>query len=217
MRVNSPCRRRNNSTSFRLDLLRLNKHRNDSTSVQTESAVSNNIQDRPDLTRVAGHTDKGIILAARREENLAQHGSAADILGGAGLLGDAVPQLVVLRETVLDAPGREQVLDVGLAVAVVAGVDADALAQEFLDHGLERGGAVGQLQAGEGVVGGLEGTGQRGDIVVVWGVDALLLDLLLPEVVRDEGLVDAVGGQGGVGPGGGAVAVELGPVALNLR
>jgi hypothetical protein len=60
---------------------------------------------------------------------------------------------------------------------------------------------VGQVQAVEGVVGGLEGAGQRGDEVVVRGVDVLLVDLLLPEVVSDECLVDAVGGQGSVVPG----------------
>lgn len=61
----------------------------------------------------------------------------------------------------------------------------------------------------------MEGAGQRGDVVIVWGVDALLVDLLLPEVVCDEGLVDAIGGQGCVVPSGGTVAVKFGPVALD--
>jgi hypothetical protein len=100
---------------------------------------------------------------------------------------------------------------------VVAGVNADALAEEFLDHRLEIGRAVGQIQAIEGVIGGLEGTSQRGDVVVIRSVDALLVDLLLPEVVSDEGLVDAISGQGGIVPGCGVVAVKFGPVALYWR
>lgn len=200
MRTNSP-RHSGSSRSSSLNPLRLNKHRDNSTSTQTESSVSQDTQDRRDLAGVAGHTDKGILLAASSEEDLAQRGGRADILRSAGLSGNAVPELVVLGETALDAPGGEQVLDVGLAAAVVAGVDADALAEKLLDQRLEGGSAVGQVQAVEGVVGGLEGAGQWGDVVVVWSVDALLVDLLLPEVVGDEGLVDAVGGQGGIVPG----------------
>jgi hypothetical protein len=177
--------------------------------------VSQNTQYRRNLAGVASHTNKGLLLGALREENLTQRGSTASVLSSAGLGGDAVPQLVVLGETLLDGPAGEQVLDVALAAAVVAGVDADALAEELLDQGSELRGIVGQVQAVEGVVGGLEGAGQRGGEVVVWGVDVLLVDLLLPEVVGDERLVDAVGGQGSVVPGGGAVAVELGPVALD--
>lgn len=96
-------------------------------------------------------------------------------------------------------------------------MNADALAEEFLDHRLERGRAGGQVQAIEGVIGGLKGAGQWGDVVVIRSVDALLVDLLLPEVVSDEGLVDAVGGQGGIVPGCGVVAVKFGPVALYWR
>lgn len=140
------------------------------------------------------HAHKGFLLGTSSEEDIAQRRCTTDILRAASLRGHAVPQLVVLCEALLDAPSREQVLDVALTAAVVAGVDADALAEEFLDLRLECRGVVGQVQAGEGVVGGLEGTGQRGDVVVVWGVDALLVDLLLPEVVCDERLIDAVRG-----------------------
>jgi hypothetical protein len=118
--------------------------------------VSKNTQDGRNLAGVASHTDKGFLLGAFREENLTQRGSAADVLSSAGLGGNSIPQLVVLGETILDGPAREQVLDVALAAAVVAGVDADALAEEFLDQGSEFRGVVGQVQAVEGVVGGLE-------------------------------------------------------------
>lgn len=203
------------SRSGSLHLLGLNKHRDNSTSIQTETAVSKDTQDRGNLAGVASHTHKGLLLGALCEENLTQSGSTASVLSSAGLGHDSVPQLVVLGETLIEGPAGEQVLDVALAAAVVAGVDADTLAEELLDQGSELRGVVGQVQAVEGVVGALEGAGQRGGKVVVGGVDVLLVDLLLPEVVCDERLVDAVGGQGSVVPGGGAVAVELGPVALD--
>lgn len=143
MRANSP--RDSGSRSARLHLLRLNKHRNNSTSLQTERAVANDTQDRRDLARVGSHAHKGLLLGAAREEHVAQRGRTTNVLGTAGLGGDAVPQLVVLGEALLDAPARELLLDVGLAAAVVAGVDADALAEEFLDLGLEGGGLAGQV------------------------------------------------------------------------
>lgn len=45
-------------------------------------------------------------------------------------------------------------------------------------------------------------------------MDLFVVDEGLPVVVRDLGLGDAVGGQGCVVPGVGAVAIQLGPVAL---
>lgn len=55
-------------------------------------------------------------------EDIVENGLGPGILC-AGRLGDyAGPQLVVLGEAWLDLEGREEVLDVGLVAAVVAGV-----------------------------------------------------------------------------------------------
>lgn len=74
-------------------------------------------------------------------------------------------------------------MDIAAAATVVTGVDADSLAEQLLDCRLEARAAFGQIQAREGVVCGLQSAGQRADIVVVWSVDALLVDLFLPECV----------------------------------
>lgn len=50
-------------------------------------------------------------------------------------------------------------MDVCFVVAVVAGVDAYSFAEEFFDDWGEGGGAVGEIQAVEGEVGGLKGAG----------------------------------------------------------
>ena len=105
--------------------------------------MANDTQDRRDLARVGSHAHKGLLLGAAREEHVAQRVRTTNVLGTVGLCGDAVPQLVVLGEALLDAPARELLLDKGFAAAVVAGVDADALAEELLDLGLEGGGLAG--------------------------------------------------------------------------
>ena len=58
-------------------------------------------------------------------------------MGGVGFLCDAVPVLVVLGETFFNGPVGEEVVDVRLALSVVAGVDTDSLTKQLLDGRLE--------------------------------------------------------------------------------
>lgn len=80
-------------------------------------------------------------------------------MGGVGFLCDAVPVLVVLDEAFFDSPVGEEVVDVSLALSVVAGVDADSLAKQFLDGRLELCAVVGQVETIEGDVGCLQAAG----------------------------------------------------------
>jgi len=211
----SPSNRRSSSLSLSVPL-GLNKHGNNSTGIQAESTVSHNAQDRRNLSRVRSNRNERILLArSRSEEDLVEHGRATNVLRGASLGRNAVPELVFFAETLLNGPLGEEVVDVAAGMAVVAGVDADSLAEELFDEGAEFGGALRELQVCEGVVGGLEGAGQWADEVVIGCVDTLLVDLFLPEVVGDQGLVDTVIGELGVHPGCGAVAVLFSPVALD--
>lgn len=106
-------------------------------------------------------------------------------------------------------------MDVGAGAAHVAGLDVDVFAEEFVDERLEGSAAVGEGQGAEGDVGGLQGTGQRTDEVTVWGVYVLRVDQLLPEIVHPLGLLDSEVCEVRVTPGGCAVAVDEGPVALD--
>jgi hypothetical protein len=77
---------------------------------------------------------------------------------------DAGPELVGLGKTSFDVEVREQVLDVGLAVAAVAGVSRDALAEEFLDS-RDEGVVVREFQVRERDVGGTQAASQRRGVV----------------------------------------------------
>lgn len=106
-------------------------------------------------------------------------------------------------------------MDVAASTAVIAGVDADSFAEEFLDGRLEGRAVFGHVQARESQVDGLQSACQWADVVVVWCVDSLFVYLLLPELVCFERLGDTAGCEGGVCPACCAVAAEFGPVALN--
>lgn len=147
-------------------------------------------------------------------KHLVQYLFRAHVLRIGRLGRDAVPELIVYRESRLDDPFREQIMDVVLTSAVVAGVDADAFAKKLLDHGFEGRAVTGQLQTLKCHVGGLQATGQRGSKISVRGVNALIDDELLPEVVGSLCLLDAELRERSVVPGGRVVAVDLSPVAL---
>ena len=134
---------------------------------------------------------------------------------GAGLATDPVPVLVVLDKAFFNGPLREEVVDIRFAATVVAGVDADSLAQQFLDRGLELCAIMGQLEAIKGDVSSLQATGERRDIVCIRSVDFIIINERLPEIVCDSGLGNTIGSQGGVVPGVGAIAVEFSPIALD--
>lgn len=98
-------------------------------------------------------------------------------------------------------------MDVATAATVVAGVNADSLAEKFLDRRFEARATFRQIQACEGQIGSLQSAGQWADIVVVGCVDALLVDFFLPECTCGQGLRDTVFRERGIGPGCRAIAV----------
>ena len=188
------------------DRLRAHQNRNHSTRRQTKSPVADDSQNGRNLTRVTRHGDKATRLL-RLFENRVQRILAPNILRGAGLPRHAVPELILLGETLFDGPAGEQIMDVGAISTVVAGVDAYALAEEFLDERLEGGAVSGVPQTSEGDVCGAKGSCQRADKIAVWRVDALGVNFCLPEIMGHFGLLDACGGQVGIAPGGSTVAV----------
>jgi len=97
-------------------------------------------------------------------ENVVEDGFGASVLGSGRLGDDAGPELVGLGEAGLDVEVREQVLDVGLAVAAVASVSRDALAEELLHSGDEWV-VVWELQVRERDVGGAQAASERRGVV----------------------------------------------------
>lgn len=80
-------------------------------------------------------------------------------MGRAGFAGYAVPVFVVLDKAFLDIPFGEEIVDISLALSVVAGVDTDPLAKQFLDGGLELRAVVRQVETFKCDVGGLQAPG----------------------------------------------------------
>ena len=159
---------------------------------------------------MSGDGNNGALVGA---EDLVKGDLGAVILRRACLGRDAVPELVVFGEGALELPGREQVVDVRLVAAVVAGVRADALAEELFDRRQEWA-RLWQRQVAVGVVCGLKAARQRRGVVGLWRLDALVFDQRGPEDVVRNGLLDACWVEGCIGPGYGGVAVDLRVVAV---
>lgn len=105
MRLSSP---RNRSSSRLLTrLLRLHQHRNHSTSIQLESPVSQDPQNRRNLTRMRSNRNKRLLLRRRAKENLTQRRRTSNILRATSLRRHAIPQLILFAETLLNGPRRE--------------------------------------------------------------------------------------------------------------
>lgn len=169
-------------------------------------------QDAANLARVAGDADPGVVVVG---ENIIEDNGVASHLASRSLaLADAAaPQLVLLGEALLKGKLRGNGGNVGFVGAAVAGVDGDALAEQLLDDGSKGpGGREGEV--GEGALGGLDATGEGRRVVGLEVGHAVLLEARPEEGVGLGSLGVALGGQLGVGPDGGAVAVELSPVAL---
>lgn len=216
----------------RRDGLGLDEHGDDGAGAEAEAAMAQDTEEGADLAGVAGDGDEQILLfllvveagAFRRRvgtedgpvPQLVQHGERACVLGRTGLGGHAVPELVALGEARLDAVGREGPLDDGLVAAAIARVDGDVFAQLLKHDGRvsRRHGARRPAQPVKRRRNGLQAACERADVEEVRRMDLLLVDQLLPKVVRDLGLRDPVDRQLGVGPGCRAVAVQFGPVAL---
>lgn len=115
--------------------LSTHKHRNHSASLQTKYPMPNHPQYGCDLARVRGHGHKGLVLTSLpSEEDLTKGFGAPPILRGTRLSCNTIPQFIFLGETVFNGPVREEGLDVGFAVSVVTGMDANPLAEEFFDE-----------------------------------------------------------------------------------
>lgn len=146
-------------------------------------------------------------------ENVVQHLLRSEILGGVGLLRDAIPELIVLGKPGLEVPRREHVVDVGLVAAVVARVFRDALSEFLLDGGQE--GILGrQRETAECVICRLEASAQWGDVVALRQRYLLRLDVRQPKRIRLESLLDTRFRQMCVRPGHRSVTFQESPIAV---
>ena len=136
-----------------------------------------------------------------------------DVLICVGLAVESHPELIVLGEAGLDPVGREKIADVALAAASVACMSADPFAEILLDLGYERV-PDRQIKAAEGVICRLKTPRQGTGVVALGGGNPLIRDFRRPEFVDRQSLGDPQWRQVGVGPGDGAVPVQLGIVAV---
>lgn len=118
-------------------------------------------QKTADLATVRGDGDPSVIVVG---EDIVEDGFRAGVLGSGRLGDDAGPELVLLGEAGLDVEVREQLLDVSLAVAAVASVSRDALAEELL-HSRDEWVVVRELQVRECDVGSAQAASQRRGVV----------------------------------------------------
>lgn len=160
-------------------------------------------QEAADLATVRGDGDPSVIVVG---EDVVQDGFRASVLSTRRLGHDTRPELVLFGEASLNVEVREQVLDVRLAVAAVASVCRDTLAEELLNGG-DEGIVVRELQVRERDVGGAQAASQRRSVVGLRVGDVLGRNLFLPVGTGDLSLLEAVLGEICVGPYCGAVAV----------
>lgn len=135
-----------------LDCLCLHKRRDNSASIQAETTMSQNAEQRCYFAGVAGDREVDAVVLG---EYAVQRGFGADVLRRRGFRCDTVPELVVLGEATLDSERGVGIVDVRFVAAAVAGVDADAFTEELLYQRDERG-VVGEIQTGKGDLRGLE-------------------------------------------------------------
>jgi hypothetical protein len=141
--------------------LSLNKDWNDSTGAERERPVAEHAKNAANLATMRGDRDPSVIVAGK---DLVQSQFRASVLRS-GWLGDHTgPKLIILCETRLDVETGEQVLDVRLVAAVVAGVGGDTLAEKLLNGG-DEGVVVRELQVRERDVSGAEAASQRRGVV----------------------------------------------------
>ena len=204
MRFSSP--RNRSSSSVLIDLLSLDQDRNHSTSIQLECAMTQDPQNGRNLPRVRSDRNKGLLLT-RAEEDLSQGLRTSNILRTTRFRHHTIPQLVLLGEALLNRPRGEQVMNIATTAPVVTSVDADSLPEKLLDSRLEFRAPLGQMQARECQVGSLQGASQGTNVVVIGSVDALVVNLFLPESVCAQGLGNTILCERGIGPGCRTIAV----------
>lgn len=157
-----------------------------------------------------GDGDPGVVIVG---EDIVKDRFGTSVLGAGGLSDNAGKELVVLSEAGLNFEAREEILDVSLAVSAVASVGGDAFAEKLLDGGHELV-VVRKLQVREGDVGSAEAACHRRRVVRLRVGNMLGGNSFLPVRVGDLGLFDSVLREVSVSPDCGAVAIQLGPVAL---
>lgn len=160
-----------------------------------------------------GDGDPGMVV---RSEHLVKYPCVPSILRIVGLGSGAIPEFVLLSETVLNLVVREQVMDIRLAPPPVACVDANGLPEKLL-HGRHEGVIIWEVQARECYIRRLEGTSHRRCVIGLRIRNVLVGDLVLPEVMRDLGLRDAIRSEVGVEPVDSRVTIQFSPVALEVH
>lgn len=178
--------------------------------------MTQNTQNRRNLTGMAGNRHKPILFLAKKRRRIIQSGpdlvermQRTRILARAALARDSVPQLVALGKPRFNTVLWPRSMDSGFVAAAITRVNRDALAQTLENQRL-----FGTQKAVEGRVESLQAARQRAHKVRVWRVDVLDAQTRLPIVMRGLCLRDARRGEARVGPAGCAVAVEFSPVAL---
>jgi hypothetical protein len=128
------------------DRLCLHKHRDDGASIQAEATVSQNAEQRCYFAGVACDGEVDTVIVG---EYAVQRGFGADVLRRGCFRCDAIPELIVFGEAMLDSERGVGIVDVRFVAAAVTGMDADAFTKELLHQRDERV-AVGEIQTGEG-------------------------------------------------------------------
>lgn len=139
-------------------------------------------------------------------EDVVENPLGARILGARRLGKNPRPELVLFREIRLDDEFREEVLDVSLAVAAIAGVSGDSFAEEFLDN-RDEGGGTWEVDVGECKVGCTEAASHWRCVVRLRVGDVFGCNLSFPVSVGDLGLANTAFCQVCVCPEGGTIAV----------
>lgn len=119
----------------RWQVLGFNQYGDNSTSAQAECAMSENLEDSANCTRVAGERNPSVVIS---REDVIQQLQLSLLVRAIGLGSHTVPELIILVEAALELVRWVVLLDVSLVRSVIAGVDRDALTQELLDGWNER-------------------------------------------------------------------------------
>jgi len=136
-------------------------------------------------------------------------------LGIVGFRGHSIPEDVVFLEAVLNDIGWECIMDVGLVAAMITCVDGNPLPKVLLDRWDEW--AAQTSKTSEGKIGGSKATRQWTAVVALRSWNLLHVDLMLPEIMRNQGLSNTIGIQCSIFPACCGISVYFTPVAVPAR
>lgn len=159
-------------------ILRPDQHRYNGAGIQTKLAMSQNTQNRRNLTRMTGNRHKQVFFPAKKRRrrrikgipDLVERTHRTRILAGAALVRDPVPQLVALGKVRLEPVLGPSSVNSRLVSAAIARMNRNTLAQTLEN---QRCGFVAVQKTVEGRVKSLQAARQRAHKVRVWRVDAL--------------------------------------------